>query len=135
MSDRLQLEVVTPQRKVLEVQATEVRLPGTLGEMGVLPGHTPLLTTLAIGQLTVIGDDGEQPMAIFGGFAEVLPDRVTVLAGGAEGPEDVDVEASKKAKAEAEAALQGADAESAAEAMEDLQKAVVRLQVAGHPVD
>jgi F-type H+-transporting ATPase subunit epsilon len=131
MSERLQLEVVTPQRMVLQTEAAEVRLPGALGELGVLPGHTPLLTTLAIGQLTVIGDGATQPLAIYGGFAEVLPDKVTVLAALAERPEDIDVDAARRDRAAAEEALKTAAAEELEEITKKLQLAVARLQVAG----
>ena len=77
MADRLHLEIVTPSRRVVEVEVDEVRLPGALGEMGVLPGHIPLLTSLAAGPLTYFDGSSETKYAVQGGFAEVLPDRVT----------------------------------------------------------
>ncbi len=130
MTDRLRLEVVTPRRKVLDREADEIRLPGALGELGVLPGHTPLLTNIEIGPLTIIDGAETSKMAIFGGFAEVLPDRVTVLARGAEEASDIDVEAAREAKTEAEEKLKTADADSLVEITEALKAAVTRLEVA-----
>ncbi len=95
MADRLHLEIVTPSRRVVEVAVDEVRLPGALGEMGVLPGHIPLLTSLAAGPLTYFDGSTVVRYAVQGGFAEVLPDRVTVLATVAEAPADIDVAAAK----------------------------------------
>ncbi len=131
MSDRLRLEVVTPRRKVLDREADEIRLPGALGELGVLPGHTPLLTNVEIGPLTIIDGNETTKVAIFGGFAEVLPDRVTVLTGGAEEAADIDVEDARTAKAEAEEAMKTADAETLGEITDSLKKAVTRLEVSG----
>jgi F-type H+-transporting ATPase subunit epsilon len=130
MTDRLRLEVVTPRRKVLDREADEIRLPGALGELGVLPGHTPLLTNIEIGPLTIIDGTETTKLAIFGGFAEVLPNRVTVLARDAEESSDIDVEAAQKSKTDAEDALKTADAKSLVEITNDLKMAVTRLEVA-----
>jgi F-type H+-transporting ATPase subunit epsilon len=111
MTDSLRLEVVTPSRRVLESRATEVRIPGALGELGVLPGHTPLLTSLGTGEVT--WDDGETTgrLVVQGGFAEVQPDAVTVLAAIAETVDEVDVDAARTALADAQEALKTASAE------------------------
>ena len=77
---KLNLTVVTRERKILEAQADEVVLPGTDGELGILPGHTPLLAMLRIGQLRYREGTTVEKMVISWGFAEVLPDRVIVLA-------------------------------------------------------
>ena len=131
MSELLHLEVVTPQRRILATEVTEVRLPGSLGELGVLPGHTPLLTTLGVGPLTTFNAQGTEVMAVFGGFAEVLPDRVTVLATGAEQKADIDVAAARSERDEVTEAMKGASAEEVEEMSRRLQMAEVRLRVAG----
>ena len=84
MADTLRLEVVTPTRRVLEGRANEVRIPGVMGELGVLPGHTPLLTSLGTGELSWTDGAKRGRLVIQGGFAEVQPDSVTVLASLAE---------------------------------------------------
>jgi len=131
VSDRLLLEVVTPERQLLSEEVEEVRLPGTLGEMGVLPGHTPLLTSLGTGPLTYTAGRQQAVLAVQGGFAEVLPDRVTVLATVAERPAEIDLEAARRQLAEAEAALPTADADNLGELTDAVRLATTRLEVAG----
>jgi len=128
----LHLDVVTQTRRLLSAEVDEVQLPGALGALGVLPGHTPLLTSLGIGELMYRTDHRESYLAIQWGFAEVLPDRVTVLATVAETPEEIDVEAAERERAEAEAALKTADAVELERMRARLQMAVTRLQVAKH---
>jgi len=111
MTDSLRLEVVTPSRRVLQSRASEVRLPGALGELGVLPGHTPLLTSLGTGEVSWTDGDITGHLVVQGGFAEVQPDAVTVLATIAETIDEVDVEAARVALAEAQEALKTASAE------------------------
>ena len=111
MSDALRLEVVTPSRRVLESRASEVRIPGALGELGVLPGHTPLLTSLGTGEVSWTDGNETGRLVVQGGFAEVQPDAVTVLAAVAETVDEVDVEAARAALAEAQEALKTASAE------------------------
>ena len=111
MSDALRLEVVTPSRRVLESRASEVRIPGALGELGVLPGHTPLLTSLGTGEVSWTDGNETGRLVVQGGFAEVQPDAVTVLAAVAETIDEVDVEAARAALAEAQEALKTASAE------------------------
>jgi F-type H+-transporting ATPase subunit epsilon len=135
MADRLQLEIVTPSRRVVEVAVDEVRLPGALGEMGVLPGHIPLLTSLAAGPLTFFDGSSATKYAVAGGFAEVLPDRVTVLATVAEAPDDIDVAAAKKALAEANAKLKDASAEELDELTTTVRLAETEIEVAGGTVN
>ncbi len=131
MADRLHLDVVTPSRRLLAEEVEEVRLPGALGELGVLPGHTPLLTSLGTGPLAYHKGQEEHRLAVQGGFAEVLPDRVTVLARIAEPPEAIDVEAAAAARAEAEAALPTAAAEDIERLTDEVRLATTRLEVAG----
>ncbi len=131
MAGTLKLEVVTPNRRVLTADAEEVQLPGALGALGVLPGHTPLLTSLDIGELMYRVGHRETYLALQWGFAEVLPDRVTVLATVAERPEEIDVAAAQQARVEAETALKGADANELERMTAHLKMAMTRLRVAG----
>lgn len=128
---KLTLEIVTPDRALVREEVDEVELPGYEGYFGVLPGHTPLLATLKVGELWYRTGSEKHFLAIAGGFVEVLPDRVTVLAQIAERAEDIDV-------ARAEAARQRAEERLARPAHDvDLERAriahiksLVRLQVA-----
>ena len=131
MAERLQLELVTPARRVLTEEVTEVRLPGILGEMGVLPGHTPLLTALGTGPLAYTQDGRERRIAIQGGFAEVLPDRVTVLATVAEFPEEIDLAEARTALTDAEGKLGSAAAEEIEALSDQVQLATTRIDVGG----
>ena len=127
------LEIVTPDRPLVREQVDEVELPGAEGYMGVLPGHTPLLTLLQVGELWYRRGNEKTYLAVAFGFAEVLPDRVTVLAQVAERAEDIDVP-------RAQAALQRATARLAQNAPDidydrariAQQKARTRLDVAAH---
>jgi F-type H+-transporting ATPase subunit epsilon len=135
MVDRLHLEIVTPSRRVVEVEVDEVRLPGALGEMGVLPGHIPLLTSLAAGPLTYFDGPTVTKYAVQGGFAEVLPDRVTILATVAKAPGDIDVAEAKKSLAEANAKLKDASAEELGELTTAVRLAETEIEVASGPAN
>ena len=135
MADRLHLEIVTPSRRVVEVEVDEVRLPGALGEMGVLPGHIPLLTSLAAGPLTYFEGSNVTKYAIRGGFAEVLPDRVTILATVAEAAADIDVEAARADLERAQSKLKDATAEELDELTTAVRLAETELEVAGQPIN
>jgi len=125
------LELVTPERRVLSEEVVEVRIPGLLGELGVLPGHTPLLTALGTGPLAYTKDGVEHRLALQGGFAEVLPDRVTVLARVAELPAEIDLEAASRQLAEAESRLPSAAAEEIDDLTDSVRLAATRLDVGG----
>ena len=101
----LSLEIVTPQRKVLEAQTEWVTLPGSEGEMGILPEHIPLVTTLETGILTYAGEQGNQSLAVHWGYAQVEKNRVTVLAELAESAEDIDPERARDAETRAKEEL------------------------------
>lgn len=106
MAETFQLEIVTPDRLVARVAAEEAQLPGKNGYLGILPGHAPLITELMAGELSYVSEGKTVRLAVVPwGFAEVLPDKVTVLAEFAEAPEQIDLGAAEKAKAAAEAAL------------------------------
>ena len=127
----LTLELVTPDRAVVRVEVSEVQLPGSEGYLGVLPGHTPFLTTLAVGELWFLQGGEKHYVSVAHGFAEVLPDRVTVLAQIAERAEDVDVERAQKSQRRAEDRMsKGAVDTDIERARISLSKALVRLQVA-----
>ena len=96
MATTVTLSVVTPRRPLLETEATQVRLPGVEGELGALPEHTPLLTALGVGVLTYFRDGREHHLAIRRGFAEVLANRVTVLAEVAERRDEIDADAARR---------------------------------------
>jgi len=127
----IRLEIVTPEQRLVNEVVDEVVLPGSEGSLGVLPGHTPLLSTLGIGWLMYRRGDLRRYLAIAWGFVEVLPDRVSVLAEIAERAETIDRERARKARERALERLRGrvpgTDFERAQIA---LQKAVIRIQVA-----
>ena len=99
---KLTLMVVTRDRKILEAEVDEVELPATDGEIGILPGHTPLLALLKIGQMRYRRGNDVQRLVISWGFAEVLPDRVIVLAERGVLPSEIDIAAAEAERAEAE---------------------------------
>ncbi len=131
MNETLRLEVVTPQRVMVEAEVATIEMPGTLGELGVLPGHTPLLTSLATGELRYRTAMGVERMVVQGGFAEVMPDRVTVLADLAEWPKEVDVDAARRERDEIQSAMKSASAEQIDELTSHLRLAETRIAVAG----
>ena len=127
----LTLEIVTPDQSLVTDKVEEVQVPGSEGYFGVLPGHTPLLATLATGELWYRQGSARYYLAIAGGFAEVLPDRVTILAQIAERAEDIDVARAQRAKQRAEERLaKPAEAVDYERAQASLLRATIRLQVA-----
>lgn len=131
MSERLLLELVTPERQILSAEVDEVRLPGALGELGVLPGHTPLLTSLGTGQLAFSQGREQRRFAVQGGFAEVLPGRVTVLAQIAEASDEIDLGAARTQLAEAEAALPTAESDQIEALTDAVRLATTRIEIGG----
>jgi F-type H+-transporting ATPase subunit epsilon len=133
MAEKLQLEMVTPYRKILSEQVDEVTAPGSVGELGLLPGHTPLLTTLNIGELSYMQDGKSFHVAVNWGYVEVENDTVTVLVETAEVADQIDMERAKAALGRAEEALKTIDSEDKNfKVMEAaLQRAVIRIQVGG----
>ncbi len=132
MAEVFQLEIVTPEKKVVETRAAEeVQIPGKNGYLGVMPGHAPLITELAVGEITYRENATEQRLAVAWGFAEVLPDKVTILAETAERPSEIDVERARKAKERAEQRLTSGDPTVNVErALDALHRAEARLDVA-----
>lgn len=142
LPESIELVVVTPEKQVLRQSATEVQLPGADGYLGVLPGHAPLITELGIGELSYHDLSGKESehLAIISGFAEVLGDRVTVLAETAEFAEEIDIARAEAAKIRAEKRLASGDTNIDWDrAAVSLQRALIRIQVArkyrGAPVN
>ena len=132
MADTFHLEIVTPEKKIVSEDAEEVQIPGKSGYIGVLPGHAPLITELSAGELTYRNGGQTHRYAIAWGFAEVLPDKVTVLAESAERPEDIDVSRAEAQKHRAEEHLKtGKTEDDFTRAEEELRAAEARLEVAG----
>jgi len=129
MEGRLHLEIVTRHRRVLETEVDEVRLPGVEGELGILPGHTPLLTALAIGRVAYTVNSQESTLVIKEGFAEVQPDRVTVLAREARLPEEIDREFELKELAQASEIIKTVDLEDFDAVNARLRSAEAALEV------
>src|SRR5262249_6887064 len=111
LPDSIQLIVVTPERQLLREKVVEVQLPGAEGYLGVLPGHAPLITELGVGELSYrAAGGGEAPiLAVLRGFAEVLPDRVTVLAETAERAAEIDLARAERALKRAQERLSSGD--------------------------
>jgi F-type H+-transporting ATPase subunit epsilon len=135
LPESIELVIVTPERQLLRQTVVEVTLPGGDGCLGVLAGHAPLITELGIGELTyrVKGANEAGPLAIISGFAEVLGDRVTVLAEMAERPEEIDVARAEEAKKRAEQRLASASSDPNvdwARAAVALQRSLIRIRVA-----
>jgi F-type H+-transporting ATPase subunit epsilon len=129
---KLDVEVVTGERSVLtESDADMVIVPGSDGVLGVLPSHAPLITTLSAGELRIKKGTSEQSLVVFGGFAEITPTKVVILADSAERVEEIDVARAEAARKRAEDALANVkDAVELAAAEAALRRAVVRLKVA-----
>ena len=131
LPDHLTLEIVTPESSVVSEQVDEVQIPGAEGSFGALPGHTPLLATLHVGELWYRQGQDTSYVAVSFGFAEVLPDRVTILAQIAESADQIDVTRAETAEQRAKDRLarptQDIDVERARLAM---LKSLVRLRVA-----
>jgi F-type H+-transporting ATPase subunit epsilon len=128
----LLLEIVTPERQVFSEQVDSVVCPGIEGELGVLPHHAPLLTTLGVGELRIRRGGEEEFFAIAGGFVQVRPDKVVVMAETADMASEISIEAAEEARREAERALAEGFEEPAdlARARASLQRALLHIRVA-----
>ncbi|HLA17662.1 MAG TPA: F0F1 ATP synthase subunit epsilon [Candidatus Limnocylindrales bacterium] len=128
----LLLEIVTPERLAYSDTVESVQLPGVEGELGVLPHHTPLVSMLGLGELRIRKDGEVETFAIAGGFLQVRPDKVVVMAEMADMAAEIDLEKAEEARKEAERALEGGFHEGAdlAAARAALQVALLRQRVA-----
>jgi F-type H+-transporting ATPase subunit epsilon len=127
----LQLEIVTPERRAFTDEVDMVVVPGVEGQLGILPHHTPLISALGTGELKIKQQGVEQIMLISGGFVEVRPDKVVIMADVAEHSDEIDearaVEARRRAEAELEQAHEPADL---ARIRAALQTALMRERIA-----
>lgn len=131
MSQTFELEIVTPERLVVQDRVEEMQLPGRNGYLGILPGHAPLITELGIGQISYRQNGRTRCLAVAWGFAEVLPDRVRVLAETAERAEEIDVRRAQEARKRAEQRLRSGDPKiDCMRALFALSRAATRLEVA-----
>jgi F-type H+-transporting ATPase subunit epsilon len=131
MAETFQLEIVTPDKMVVKDSAEEMQIPGKNGYLGILPGHAPLISELAVGQISYRNGSETHYLCVAWGFAEVLPDKVTILAETAERGGDVDCARAQKAKERAEKRLTSGDPEVDVErAQNALAKANNRLEAA-----
>ncbi|MGE5735366.1 MAG: F0F1 ATP synthase subunit epsilon [Acidobacteriota bacterium] len=132
MADTFEFEIVTPEKLVVRDVAEEMQIPGKNGYLGILPGHAPLITELAVGEISYRNQGYTHRLAVAWGFAEVLPSKVTVLAETAERADEINVRRAEEAKQRAEERLKSADPNTDFDRAEQaLQRADARLQVAG----
>ncbi|WP_306597950.1 ATP synthase F1 subunit epsilon [Geothrix sp. 21YS21S-2] len=136
MTDSILLEVLTPERRVFSAHVSEVQFPtAELGYYGVLPGHTPLVTALGTGLVYYTENDQKHWLTVFGGFAEVGPDHVTVLARISETVDMIDADRAEAARVRALKMIKDADTEDELDvAQAKLAASLVRLQAAGKPI-
>lgn len=128
----IQCEIVTQERTVFSAEVDTVNLPTPEGRMGVLPNHMVMLTTLGFGEVVVRRGGEEEYFAIGGGFAEILPDRITLLADSAEEAEEIDVERAQRARERAEQAMREGvpeDSERYAQIEASLRRAQARIEI------
>jgi F-type H+-transporting ATPase subunit epsilon len=133
LPDKIELEIVTPERHVLDETVKSVELPGKEGYLGILPGHAPLLTELGAGVLKYRTNGEAHVLSVIRGYAEVLPDRVIVLAEFSERAEEIDVEHSRAARdrSKSELAKSAPGSDDWSRASFALERALARLQAAG----
>ncbi|HYG98758.1 MAG TPA: F0F1 ATP synthase subunit epsilon [Terriglobales bacterium] len=131
MAEAIEIEIVTPERLVIKDVAQEIQIPAKNGYIGVLPGHAPLITELSVGEIVYRSGGAVHRLACASGFAEVLPNKVTILTETAERAAEIDTQRAHVARTRAEERLQTAQTEADYErALNALRRAEVRLQVA-----
>ncbi len=132
MAEKIKIEIVTPDALVVSAEADEITATGTEGEFGVLPGHCHMLTSLKVGAVSYKDGSVVKHMALGGGYAEVGPEKVTILAETAELAENIDLERANKALTAAEESLKtlSADEDAYEECLISIEKAQVRIETA-----
>jgi F-type H+-transporting ATPase subunit epsilon len=131
MAENIKLEIVTPEKSVVNEEVQIVMAPGSLGEFGVLSGHTPFMTSLKIGAVRYVDKGGKERFVfVSGGFAEALPDKVTILAESAERRKDIDIERAKAALGRAEERLAKEGDVDFTRARAALARAILRIRLA-----
>ena len=134
MADTFELQVVTPERKLVREAVEEAQIPARGGYLGVLPGHAPLLSEMEVGELRYRQQGEWRDLSVFWGFVEILPERTVVLAELAESADEIDSERAHEAQRRAESWL-GKSGEGEVDfrrAQVSLQRAIIRQQVAAH---
>lgn len=133
MAEKMKLEIVTPYKRVVDIEVDEVTATGKLGEFGVLPGHAPFLTSLKIGELVYKSNGVAEHMSLNWGYFEIRDDKIIVLVETAESAEEIDVERARAALGRAEEALKKLTSEDKQFKVHEaaLERAVIRVQVAG----
>ena len=133
MAEKMKLEIVTPYKKVVDIEVDEVTATGKLGEFGVLPGHAPFLTSLNIGELCYKVDGAAVSMALNWGYFEIKDDKIIILVETAEYAEDIDVERARAAQDRAEEALKKLSPEDKQFKVYEaaLERSIIRMQVSG----
>lgn len=133
MANKIRLDIVTPEKVSYSADVNMVIARTINGDIGILPGHAPLIGALAVWPLRILTDEGEEKLSLCGGFIEVQPDKITVLANSAELCDEIDVDRAAAAKERAEKRLkeraEGLDVDRAEAA---LRRAIMRLQLAQH---
>ena len=131
MANKIRLDIVTPESMVYSEEVNMVIARATDGDVGILPGHAPLIAGLEIWPLRILTDEGEDHMAISGGFIEVTPQKITILAEAAEKPSDIDLDRAMKARDRAQERLSRSDESTDVLRAEiALKKAINRIQIA-----
>ena len=125
-------EIVTQERTLMSKEVDSINLQGSEGRMGILPNHSPMLTTLTFGEVIVRSGGQEEYIAVGGGFAEIQPTKVIILADSAEYAEEIDIEAAERAMAQAKQAMEEGvhdDADQWAQIEASLRQAQLRAEV------
>jgi F-type H+-transporting ATPase subunit epsilon len=131
MAETIELEIVTPEKQVVRDQVDEIQIPGKAGFRGVLPGHAPLITELAVGEISYRKSGQTTYLSVAWGFAEVLPNKVTILAETAERADEIDVARAQQALQAAQARLAAADSEEKVDReLAAVRRAETRIDVA-----
>ncbi len=131
MANKIRLDIVTPERIVYSEDVNMVIARATDGDLGILPGHAPLVAGMDIWPLRILSDEGERQISVCGGFIEVRPEKVTILASCAELPEEIDVKRAEAAKSRAEGRIKSPAPEiDVTRAEAALRRALIRLRVA-----
>ena len=131
MAETIELEIVTPDKQVVRDQVEEIQIPGKAGYLGVLPGHAPLITELAVGEISYRKGGSTTHMSVAWGFAEVLPNKVTILAETAERADEIDVARAQEALKNAQVRLAQADSEEKVyQELAAVRRAETRIEVA-----
>jgi F-type H+-transporting ATPase subunit epsilon len=131
MAETIELEIVTPEKQVVRDQVEEIQIPGKAGYLGVLPGHAPLITELAVGEISYRKGGETTHLSVAWGFAEVLPNKVTILAETAERASEIDVPRAQESLKAAQARLAVADSEEKVDQeLAAVRRAETRIEVA-----